>query len=395
MSHRLIDLNDALRRLRDDGFNVEIHAAYLVVGDIPYVNENREICRGMLAAPLNLNGDILNPPTDHTIRFTGSYPCSSDGQPLEGLRHNSDKVRISDRLTIEYSFSNKPPAGRFENDYDKVVHYVAHLSGPATALDPRVTAQTFQVVEPEEGESPFAYLDTASARAEINMITLKLAVETVGIVGLGGTGGYVLDLLAKTPIKQIHLFDGDKFSSHNAFRAPGAASKDDLHQQLLKVSYFKNRYSNMHRGIIEHPEYIGEETVDQLQNMTFVFVCMDPGPGKRIVILKLEQLGIAFIDVGMGLYVTNEAIGGNLRVTTSLPENRDTPRSQIPLSENLEPNEYDKNIQIADLNALNAVLAVIRWKKLRGFYLDHKHEWQSTYTVGGNLLLNMIANEPD
>ena len=30
--------------------------------------------------------------------------------------------------------------------------------------------------------------------------------------------------------------------------------------------------------------------------------------------------------------------------------------------------DYNRNIQIADLNALNAAFAVIKWKKLFGFY---------------------------
>ena len=52
-------------------------------------------------------------------------------------------------------------------------------------------------------------------------------MKKVVIVGLGGTGGYLLDLLAKTPIEEIHLYDDDIFGTHNAFRAPGAASLDD------------------------------------------------------------------------------------------------------------------------------------------------------------------------
>ena len=51
-------------------------------------------------------------------------------------------------------------------------------------------------------------------------------------------------------------------------------------------------------------------------------------------------------------------------------------------------NEYRTNIQIADLNALNAALAVIRWKKMCGFYHDFDHEHHSTYTIDGNLLTN-------
>ena len=40
------------------------------------------------------------------------------------------------------------------------------------------------------------------------------------------------------------------------------------------------------------------------------------------------------------------------------------------------------------MNALNAVLAVIKWKKLRGFYRDLEREHHCTYTTDGNMLLN-------
>jgi len=51
-------------------------------------------------------------------------------------------------------------------------------------------------------------------------------------------------------------------------------------------------------------------------------------------------------------------------------------------------NSEKKNIQIADLNMLNAAFAVIKWKKLLGFYKDLENEHFSTYTVDGNLLVN-------
>ena len=63
-------------------------------------------------------------------------------------------------------------------------------------------------------------------------------------------------------------------------------------------------------------------------------------------------------------------------------------RKRISFSDNADRNEYDVNIQIADLNALNATLAVIKWKKLMGFYQDLDGEHHSTYTVGGNMLRN-------
>jgi len=56
-------------------------------------------------------------------------------------------------------------------------------------------------------------------------------------------------------------------------------------------------------------------------------------------------------------------------------------KNRIPLNWGAE-NEYDKNIQIADLNALNAALAVVAWKKLLGFYHEAPRMHYSTYTIG-------------
>jgi molybdopterin/thiamine biosynthesis adenylyltransferase len=394
MSHKLVDLNDDLRRLRDEGYKVDIDAGHLVVRDVPYVNAAREVRRGSLVTPLTLNGDQTIRPSDHTIKFAGEYPCASNGEPIAGIKHGSAVATISDRITVQHSFSSKPQRGHYENFYEKIKTYVAILSGPAEAIDPTVTARTYQVVEPHDDDTPFAYIDTASARAEIGMATKKLAVEKLAIVGLGGTGSYVLDLLAKTPASQIHLYDGDKFSSHNAFRAPGAASKDELHKQPMKVDYFKEMYSKMHLGVIAHDKHVDASNVEELREMACVFLCIDSGAGKKLIVDKLEEYGVPFIDVGMGLYAKEDKIGGILRVTTSESDDRATVRARISFAESERDGDYDKNIQIADLNSLNATLAVIRWKKMRRFYFDLKHERFSSYTIGGNLLLSEDIYEP-
>ena len=44
------------------------------------------------------------------------------------------------------------------------------------------------------------------------------------------------------------------------------------------------------------------------------------------------------------------------------------------------------NVQIADLNSLNATLAVIKWKKLCGVYQDLEGEHHSTYSTNVNAL---------
>lgn len=394
MSHKLINLNADLRQLREEGYNVDIDSGHLIVRDIPYVNDLRKVLRGIFATSLDLNGELTIRPSDHTIKFCGEYPCKSDGQPIEAIRHNTGVFNVSEHITAQHSFSSKPLRGYYETFHEKIRTYAAIVSSYAAVIDPVATARTYQVVEPQDEDTPFAYIDTASARAEINTTTKKLAVDKLAIVGLGGTGSYVLDLLAKTPAKQIHLFDGDKFSSHNAFRAPGAPSKDDLHKQPLKVDYFKEIYSRMHLGVVAHGAHIDSTNIDQLRDMSCVFLCVDSGPGKKFIVEKLEEFGVVFIDVGMGLYAKNETLGGILRVTTSDPDGHETARARMSFAEGDGINEYDKNIQIADLNALNATLAVVRWKKLRGFYFDLKHERFSSYTIGLNMLLSEDIHEP-
>jgi hypothetical protein len=175
---------------------------------------------------------------------------------------------------------------------------------------------------------------------------------------------------------------------HNPFRAPGAASVEQLRRRLTKVAYFSEMYSVMRSGIVQHPYYVDENNADELQEMTFVFIAIDDGPPKRHIIAALERFGVPFIDVGMGLYNVDGALGGVLRVTTSTPKQRAHvhDRRRIPLDSADPDDEYERNIQTGDLNCLNATLAVIRWRKLYGSYLDLTNEHHSTYTIGTGAL---------
>jgi hypothetical protein len=383
-----IDRSPDLQQLRQEGYNVQItNAGYLVVHDVPYVNAKGEIAVGALVSNLDLAGDVTAQPQDHTAKFIGEYPCDSQGKTLEVLKHQSGSYDVGSGLVAQHSFSRKPARGHYEDYHEKMTAYVALLGKYAAAIDPEITAKTHRVIEPEDDNSPFNYLDTASARAEINTITARLAEDAVAIIGVGGTGSYVLDLVAKTPVKKIHIFDADRFLTHNAFRAPGAPAIEELRLQPLKVEYFASIYGRMHRGIVPHPFKIDASNVAELEVMSFVFLCMEGGDAKRAIVEKLEAMGIPFVDVGMGLYAKRNSIGGMLRSTISLPDFRDTARARISFAADDAVNEYDKNIQVADLNALNACLAVMAWKKLRGFYFNLGKERFVSFTIANSLFV--------
>ena len=58
------------------------------------------------------------------------------------------------------------------------------------------------------------------------------------------------------------------------------------------------------------------------------------------------------------------------------------------MSDGGEDDPYSTNIQVADLNCLNAALAVVRWKRHYGFYADSGREHFSAFMIDGNTLVN-------
>lgn len=94
-------------------------------------------------------------------------------------------------------------------------------------------------------------------------------------------------------------------------------------------------------------------------------------------------MGIPFIDVGMGLDRKRGPLSGMLRVTYYSAERARELRDRR-LAELVDGADdiYRTNIQICELNALNACLAVIRFKQLRGFYFDETDPYHLLFGVG-------------
>jgi len=397
MSQELISRSTDLKRLRDDGYDIDVTSGYLLVRQVPYVNAQSDVMRGVLVSVLTLANNVTTTPDNHVMLFSGDYPCNKDGSPIAQIENSSHpKKVIADGVTVDHTFSAKPAAGSYVDYYEKVSTYVRILSGPAEALDASATARKFPVVRDDDEKSIFRYIDTASSRAEIVMVNKKLELAKVAIIGLGGTGSYVLDLVAKTPVAEIALFDGDRFLQHNAFRAPGAPSGDELEAAPWKVDYFTAIYSKMRRGIAPHACFVGGDNMHLLDGADFVFLCFDNGPAKRVIVEGLIKGDVPFVDVGMGLEVVEGCVSGLLRVTASTPDHSEHAAGgkRIPFAEAEDGDEYSTNIQVADLNALNAALAVIKWKKVFGFYLDLEREHHTTYSINGNEITNEESRLP-
>lgn len=390
MSGSLISRSPDLARLAREGYAIEVRAGHLLVHDIPHVGPDQQVHRGVLVSTLTttvVDGEEATaPPDTHAIEFAGEVPSDQAGNRLDRLINGEVSKDLGSGIHARFSFSQKPPGSSgYPNLYEKVVAYVRILGSHAAAIDPDATACTFRVVAAEDDGSPFLYQDTASARAGIGALSEKIKVGSIAIIGVGGTGSYLLDLLAKTHVAEIHLFDGDHFRVHNAFRAPGAASVADLDGGPNKAEYFAAIYSRMRRGIVAHPYDVDASNVAELGGASAVFVAVDPSPAKRAIIEWLETHEIPLFDTGIGVDVDAGALSGQVRLTAGLPGRPVSGRSWIQMdAPDGDAALYSTNVQVGELNALAAVLAVLRWKRYLGFYLDQQDEQHTLFTISGS-----------
>ena len=397
MSHALIAHNADLRKLETEGYTLRIvDDGYLLIENIPYVTVHGEVHEGTLVMELTLSGDLTVRPTTHVAHWTGEFPYDASGNKLLALIHeNAKRGSLSGSIPPTYQLSAKPDGG-YRDYHHKVTTYVEILSREARRISLDSTAQHWRVIANQDNaDSVFNFVDTASARQKTTDLARKLQNEQIAIVGVGGTGSYVLDFVAKTWAREIHLFDDDRFLQHNAFRAPGPFSCDELEGGPIKSIFHAERYSRMRKAIVAHNTCIDETNVQQLGKFDTVFLCMDGHPIKAQILETCMAHSTLLIDVGMGLYRVEDSIAGVIRTTTCCAEHHQQAEACIDLAGDEAPGEYERNAQLAELNALNAALAVIKWKKARGFYNDLTRELNSEYIIDGNKLINSYClDEP-
>lgn len=379
MSTPLIDLNQDLNKLRAEGYETSIVAGNLVVSGIPYVNNQKTIGFGVIFCPLTLSENKTMPPSDHTVYFMGDHPCDQYGKPDDSFVNSPTSQYLSPEITGTFYFSSKPASGNYPDFYSKMTRYINLLSAPAKSIDPGVSGQNKGSLFYNE-DSVFLYTDTYTARANLTGVSEKLKNQRVAIVGLGGTGSYLLDFISKTPVQKISLFDGDDMLNHNAFRMPGVMTISELKEQPDKVVYFKEKYSAFRLGIDAYNFYLDESNVHLLEEHDFVFLSLDRASAKKCIIDFLIEKKIPFVDLGMGISMVNNSLRGTLRKTLITPENNSS-ITRIAMQEAADDDLYATNIQISELNALNAIQGVLAWKKLNGFYLAEENLANSTFIL--------------
>jgi len=368
------------------------------VRDIPYLDSELRLQWGAMVSKLVAVDRDAVKAENHQIWWAGSRPHGLDGQPVRGLGGGAAELTVlsekSKDLVVQYRFSHKIKEGGNLRDYvnhlEMIEEYVAMISGPAMTRF-KVDPYTWREVEDGPEEAIFKIRDTLTSRAEIGDLARLFENDVISIIGLGGTGSYVLDFLVKTPVREIRAFDMDKYYVHNAFRSPGRLEVEGDRKELgvPKAQVYASRYENFRHGLRIEPRFIDESSGELLAGSTFAFVCVDKGSARKQIFDLLEASKIPFIDVGIGLARKNNGpISGTVRTTYFPSGNVGSVRGRYVSEVDAVDDVYKANIQIAELNALNACLAVLRFKQLRGFYAGSPNAVQHLFTLD-NLTLGL------
>lgn len=357
--------NPFIQDLDDQGYDLDLINGYFVVFGVPYLDKDGALKYGDLAVPVDLVDWVIDRPKNHQAWFQGDRPHDETKRELK-LGAATNAVTVANGFVTNYAFSLKLcDSNGQKRDYasfeEKVNTYLDMITAPAVAaFEDARPSKRIERKAVEQG-SPLRFPDTLSARYHMNDVSFRLRGKKAAIIGLGGTGSYILDFVSRTHLEQIALFDDDKIHVHTIFRMPGFTSQAVGNK---KVDVLATQYRNWHNGIKPFPERITPQNIESLREFDFVFVSIDDGPSRRDIVDWLTSNNVPFVDCGMGLNRSRGALNGVVRITgvdrTAYEQTAGT--AYLPIG-SAQADEYRKQAQIAELNALNAALAVIRFKQ--------------------------------
>ncbi len=150
----------------------------------------------------------------------------------------------------------------------------------------------------------------------------QAAIERVliGVVGLGGGGGHVVQQLAHVGFMNYRLYDGDNADNSNLNRLVIATEADATHQ-IPKIELARRRILSIQSSAkVETFPCRWQERPEPLRGCDIVIGCLDGFAGRRELEVACRRYLVPLIDIGMDVYIVGDEpprMGG--QVILSMP----------------------------------------------------------------------------
>ena len=360
-----------LERVVQAGLDYTIEGDTLTVGPIPYRLSSGAVGHGELICHVEREGARLRAPGDHTVGWIADEkPHTRSGAVLENLIHQPAPQGWANGMTSICGMSRKAH-DRGYGDYGEKMLAYARLIARETGRNWKRDSVGSGVVK--DGNN-MVDQETGLTRSAIGDMDQLFKREKLAVIGAGGTGGFIVDMIAKCNVASIDIYDDDVVSQHTQLRWPGVVKRSVVEEHRNKAEYLAQVYaSRTNKNIRGHDLRVGRSDLTLFRNKTMVFVAVDRGSGRREILTGLTELAVNFIDCGIDLRRDSDGLTASARVVRTARE--DDREKRIALVEKTPGRDfgegmYEAAVQTAEINALNATLAVIAWKQGIGFYKD-------------------------
>lgn len=132
---------------------------------------------------------------------------------------------------------------------------------------------------------------------------LALLQSTVGIVGVGGLGGWIIEGLARMGVGRLIIVDGDVFEENNLNRQ-ALCQEQNLGQPKVEAARKRVAELNAAVEVVAHHAHVGEEEMAQLLNGADVVVdALDALPTRLALQRAARRLGVPMVHGAIAGFV--------------------------------------------------------------------------------------------
>ena len=209
--------------------------------------------------------------------------------------------------------------------------------------------------------------------------------ERVAIIGLGGVGAWIADIVVKADPREVHGWDHDCIEPKNILRMPGGLDPN-VWTGRTKADWFQETYSLIHTNVHGHNVRVLLENVQEvIGGTTFAFVAVDEADDRMMICEVLAKAGIPFVVAGLSLVRKDKQVKISMRIVTAhvgVPSWREA----IPQVGQAGQDDYG-SLELPDVYSMTAGLAVQSWRKVRGQFWQEQREECLDYSASSQSII--------
>lgn len=187
---------------------------------------------------------------------------------------------------------------------------VKHVANLSKAL--AISGHKIEIIALEHGVVPERYVGNMKMFSPQDQVALLRA--RVAVVGLGGLGGAVVEILARMGVGTLTVIDGDRFEESDLNRQ-FLSSPNLLQKSKAEAAARRIKKINSSLVVIEHPQFIDKKNAVQLLDQPDVTVdCLDSVKTRFILQRTCQHIGSPLVSAAVA--------GCSGHVTTIFPDDQ-------------------------------------------------------------------------